>query len=312
MKITVIGDTGFVGRNVVEEIRHAAFVQGLSKTSGFDLVSLDGTGSYTDVIKNTDFIVNCAANVGSLNYVTDKAAEVIDTNTRIILNLYQLVKKLNARAVIINPIANCGFPGSLPIYKEDDFWNGELHHSVLAYGMTRRFLVSVSKCYELQYGITSINYYVPNMYGEYDSRDPDKAHALNALVGKFVLATYHGQKEVSVWGTGKPIREWLYAKDFARIVLQTAIRVREGEQFLDAINIGQKHGISIMELIDIIKPLADYRGAIVTDTSKQDGAPIKVMDDTQFRKRFPDFRFTEFSEGIKNAVSYYKKILFNS
>jgi len=312
MNITVLGDTGFVGSNVVEELRHAAYVQGLSKKSGFDLVSLDGVDSRADVIKNADFIVNCAANVGSLNYVTDKAADVIDTNTRIILNLYQLVKKLSARAVIINPIANCGFPGSLPIYKEADFWNGELHHSVLSYGTTRRFLVSVSKCYELQYGITSINYYVSNMYGEYDSKDPDKAHALNALVGKFVLAAYHGQKEVRVWGTGKPIREWLYAKDFARIVLQTIIRVTEGERFLDAINIGQKRGISIMELIDIIKPLADYRGYIVTDTSKQDGAPIKVMDDAKFRKRFPDFKFTEFAEGVKNTVAYYKKILFNS
>ena len=301
-----------MGRNVVEELHHAAYVQGLSKTSGFDLVSLDGVDSRADVIKNADFIVNCAANVGSLNYVTDKAAEVIDTNTRIILNLYQMVKKLSAKAVIINPIANCGFPGLLPIYKEADFWNGELHHSVLAYGMTRRFLVSVSKCYELQYGITSINYYVPNMYGEYDSKDPNKAHAFNALVGRFVLAAYHGQKEVGVWGTGKPIREWLYARDFARIVLQTAIRVREGERFLDTINIGQNRGISILELIDIIKPLAGYRGTIVTDTSKQDGAPIKIMDDAQFRKRFPDFRFTEFPEGVKKTVEYYKKILFNS
>jgi len=311
MKITVIGNTGFVGRNVIDVLKNAADVSGLSKSTGFDLMTQDISEVHIKILRKSDFIINCAANVGSLNYVTDKAAEVIDSNSRMILNLYQLVHTSGSGAIIINPIANCGFPGTLPIYKEDDFWNGELHHSVLSYGMTRRFLVSVSKCYELQYGITSINYYVPNMYGEYDSNDPNKAHALNALVGKFVTAAHLDQKEVSIWGTGKPIREWLYAKDFGRIVLETALRFKTGEKFPEAINIGQKSGISIMELIDIIKLMVGYKGAVVSDISKQDGAPIKVMDDSQFRKRFPDFKFTPLSEGIERTVAYYKRVLFN-
>src|ERR1035437_7770269 len=127
MKITVIGNTGFVGRNISEVLQTAADVCGLSRSTGFDLEKSNISGSQGELLRTSDFIVNCAANVGSLNYVTEKAAEVIDSNTRIILNLYEFVHACGSRAVIINPIANCGFPGALPLYREEDFWNGELH-----------------------------------------------------------------------------------------------------------------------------------------------------------------------------------------
>jgi GDP-L-fucose synthase len=307
MKVIVIGGNGFVGQNVVEvlqenDIETYVFSR---RTNGFDLESLSMNVQRNELLRNADYIINCAANVGSLNYVTDRAAEVIDTNSKMILNLYYLLSRLKTKATIINPIANCGFPGHLNVYRESDFWEGELHDSVLSYGTTRRLLTVVAKCYEMQYGIKSINFYVPNMYGLYDSTDPNKAHALNALVSKVVKAKHEGQGEIVVWGTGKPIREWLYARDFGRVILLT---IMENKEINFNVNIGQKHGVSINTLLDIIAPAVEYKGMLTHDLSKQDGAMEKVMEDKNFRLIFPDFEFTNFYDGVINTVKYYESV----
>jgi len=306
MKVIVIGGNGFVGQNVVDVLEENGIeVHVFSRRTNFDLQFL-GTNDYQDkMLRSADYIINCAANVGSLNYVTDKAAEVIHINSIMILNLYYLLARLETSATVINPIANCGFPGHLSLYRESDFWEGELHDSVVSYGTTRRLLTVVAKCYEMQYGIKSINYYVPNMYGEHDSTDPNKAHALNALVSKVVKAKHEGQGEIVVWGTGKPIREWLYVKDFGRVILET---IKNGKYFVDNVNIGQKHGISINTLLDIILPAVEYKGMLTHDISKQDGAMEKVMEDKNFRLRFPDFEFTNFYDGIMNTIKYYESV----
>jgi GDP-L-fucose synthase len=307
MKVIVIGGNGFVGRNVVEVLSKAGIeVHTFSRrTNSFDLLFLSTNEYHDRLIRSADYIINCAANVGSLNYVTDKAAEVIDTNTRMIVNLYYLLARLETPATVINPIANCAFPGWLSLYREVDLWAGHIHESVMSYGMTRRLLVVVAKCYEMQYGIKSINYYVPNMYGEYDSTDPNKAHALNALVSKVVKAKHEKQGEITIWGTGKPIREWLYAKDFGRVILET---IKSKKHFEDNLNVGQKYGVSVNKLLDVITPVVKYQGMLVHDISKQDGAMEKVMDNENFKLRFPDFEFTPLYDGIINTVRYYESV----
>jgi len=311
MKVVVLGGNGFVGRNVVGVLKNAGIeVDILSrKTCNFDLQFLGTNGYHDRVLREADYVVNCAANVGSLNYVTDKAAEVIHTNSTMILNLYYILRRLQSSAVVINPIANCAFPGHLTVYKESDFWNGEVHESVLSYGSTRRLLIGVAKCYEIQHGVRSINYYVPNMYGEYDSTNPNKAHALNALIFKSIRARILGEN-ITVWGTGNPIREWLYAKDFGEVILET---IKRGtETFLEPINIGQHCGISIRELLSIIGNNFSNKIDVVYDATKQDGASEKVMDDKKFKLRFPNFKFTNFDDGIKNTIKYYKTLINGS
>jgi len=163
-----------------------------------------------------------------------------------------------------------------------------------------------SKCYFDQYGVRSANLIVPNMYGPYDSTNPNKTHALNALIIKFVRAVKYDQPEVEIWGTGKPVREWLYVHDFTQIILQVISR---GELFLDPINIAQNHGETVKELVEIIRAKVHFTGKITYNTKYQDGSPKKVMNDRLFRQKFPDFRFTDISTGIKETINYYEQIL---
>jgi len=237
--------------------------------------------------------------------VTDFAADVVDQNMRMLLNIYKIAEQMR-EAVVINPIANCAYPGVLDTYEEGSFWAGPIHPSVLSYGSTRRMIEVLSKCYQAQYGVRSANIIVPNMYGPYDSTNPNKTHALNALVIKFVKAVKAGSPETEVWGTGRPIREWLYVKDFARIV---RLLVETKDDFQQPVNVAQNQGLSVDELVSIICAKLGYHGRIVKNTKFPDGSPKKVMDDRLFRQRFPDFRFTPFEQGLAETIEYYKSIL---
>jgi GDP-L-fucose synthase len=306
-KILLLGATGFVGRNVGRflESRNVKF-DATSLSMGIDLRDLPQTKS---LIKDTnpDIIINCAAHVGSLNYVTEKAGTIVLDNSRMLLNMYEATGIHNKNIVIVNPVANCAYPAKADTFKEDEWWDGHLHRSVMSYGSTRRLMWSLGESFAIQLGIKSIYLLVPNMYGEFDSTDPNKAHALNALISKFVKAEKEGKKEIVVWGTGSAIREWLYAGDFARI-LYDIISTRGYYELSEPINIAQNSGLNVKELVDIINSYYNNSFTINWDRSKPDGAPKKVMDDKKFRIKFPDFRFTPFEKGIPETIKYYESV----
>lgn len=307
MKIALLGGTGFVGSNIAEVLKE----HGLDYTvaclrNNVDLRNKEEALRFFK--RNTpDIVINCAAHVGSLNYVTQNAANVIADNSRMILSMYEAIAETCPEAVIINPIANCAYPAKADTFIEDFWWDGHLHRSVLSYGATRRLLWTVGESFNMQYGIRSIYLLVPNMYGPHDSTDPNKAHALNALISKFVKAKRSGQEVLEIWGTGVAIREWLYAKDFG-MILMDILKNPNKVGLAEPINIAQNFGLSVKELVELIKSNFDYKGKIVWDHTKPDGAPKKVMDDRKFRKVFPEFRFTDFSHGIKETINYYESI----
>jgi GDP-L-fucose synthase len=275
-----------------------------SRTTGADLFDLNATWSRLDAFR-PDYIVNCAAIVGSVNYVSDFAADVVDANMRIILNTYKVAQQMR-EVVVINPIANCAYPGIMNEYEESKFWDGPVHPSVLSYGSTRRLMYVLSQCYFQQYGVRSVNLFVPNMYGPYDSTNPNKTHALNALIIKFVRAVKSRTPEIEVWGTGKPIREWLYVKDFAEAVRRTIV---SGTNDLAPVNIAQNSGYSVTELVAALQSITGYTGMIRYNTKYGDGAPKKVMNDRLFKTRFPDFTFTGMEQGLRETIDYYQRIL---
>ncbi len=144
------------------------------------------------------------------------------------------------------------------------------------------------------------------MYGPYDSTNPNKTHALNALIIKFVRAVKQNLPSIEIWGTGKPVREWLYIKDFAEIMR----RVVEGQEHsLSPVNIAQNRGHSVVELVDKLRAQVRFEGKIEYNTRFQDGSLKKVMDDHLFRQQYPDFIFTDIDTGVAETVAYYRSLL---
>ena len=306
-RVLLLGATGFVGRNVAETLDKIDIpFESASRSTGTDLQDPE---KLAPILREhqPEVIINCAAHVGSLNYVTEQAADIVTQNTRMIVSMYESVAKNSPRSIVVNPIANCAYPDKTDTFVEEEWWNGHLHRSVLSYGATRRLLWAVGECFQMQHGVRSISLLVPNMYGPYDSTDPNKAHALNALVSKFVKAQKSGGDTVEIWGTGVAIREWLYAKDFGQIVAQV-IHNPNMVGLAEPLNIGQNFGLSVRELVDFIVEGTGFKGTVRYDATKPEGAPRKVMDDRKFRKVFPDFAFTDLREGIKATAAYYASI----
>ncbi len=305
MKIVLLGATGFVGQNVLRILKqNNNEVITSSRSLGIDLLDLENV---TTFLKNTSpqYIINCAAHVGSLNYVSKNAATVILDNSRMLLNMYEAISKMETKPIVINPIANCAYPATSTNFVEEEWWNGHLHRSVMAYGSTRRLMWSIAESFSWQHQIQTINLLVPNMYGPFDSTDPNKAHALNALISKFVKANLEHKTEIDIWGTGVAIREWLYAEDFGKIILEI-ISNKNTVGLSEPINIAQNFGLSVKELVTLINGYFQNKFNINWDETMPDGAPRKVMDDRKFLKVFPNFKFQNFDEGIKHTINYYQ------
>lgn len=306
MKIIILGGHGFVGSQVTEllkESRHE--VLPLSRKDGLDLTDYENTESK---FKKTmpDLIINCAAHVGSLHYVTENAATVVDENMQMILNIYRAAKNISTDITIINPISNCSYPGDADVQRESEWWNGPVHQSVWSYGNMKRMLAVVSDCYAIQHKMKSINFLVANTYGPGDTTDPNKTHALNGMIIRMLHSKNDADPEFEIWGSGKPMREWIYIADLGKLLVDA---ISSKVENADLINLAQNNSYSIKDTAEMIKELSGYSGKLVFNTEYQDGAPKKQLDDTLFRKKYPNFTFTEMKKGIENTIKYYKKEL---
>ena len=256
---------------------------------------------------NPDIIIYAAANVGSINYVSNYAADVVHDNSQMYLNLYKTVLEVNKNIQIINPIPNCSYPGIIDVQNENLWWNGNIHKSVESYGISKKLGFIISECYQKQYGIRTLNLIMPNAYGENDYLDVEKTHAMNGIIMRMIQSMKNNDKQFLVWGTGTPIREWIYMPDMGRLIKEII-----DENYYDLpnpINIGQENGISVTETVLMIKEILNYNVEIFYDKTKQDGAPIKILGSKLFKTHFPDFKFTDYEKGINNTINYYKKLI---
>lgn len=301
-KVLVLGATGFLGRNLVKKLKEKGVPFSTSSLEdGFDLRDINRAKSLFDK-ERPDAVINCAAFIGGILFGIQKPAEIFYNNILIFSNVTECCKIFEVKR-LINPISNCTYPAKLRVFKEKDWWEGALDDSVLPYGEVRRANWVQNWAYWKQYGLESINLIFPNMYGPFDHFDPIKSHALGALIMKFIEAKRKNLPEVVVWGTGKPIREWLYVEDGAEAIL----RALDIPFTIEPINVGRGEGVSIAKLAKLIKKIVGYNGKIFFDKTKPDGAFCKIMDVSKMKKIFKWFPPTTLKEGIKKTVDWYLK-----
>lgn len=302
-KIFVAGGTGFIGQRVVKRLEEEKMnYVTASLDTGIDFRDRNQTEKYFRE-KKPEVIINCAAFVGGIKFGLEHRGEIFYNNTLINANLIECSREYKLKR-FINPISNCSYPDlAKRKFREEDWWKGSLHPSVLVYGFIKKGTWVQSYAYHDQYGMDFINLLLPNMYGPGDHFDETKSHALGALIMKMVRAKEENLPEVVVWGTGRPIREWLYVDDCVEVFL----RALEMQPVLEPINIGQGTGISIAELAKVIKKIVGYRGKLVFDPSKPDGASYKVMNVERMKKIFNWIPPTKLEDGIRTTIDWYYK-----
>ena len=304
-RVIVLGGTGFLGKHVVRLLRAAGHeAVSLSRKEGCDIADFP---SFTCRLleERPEAIINCAAHVGSVQYAVKFAADMIRDNTQMILNIYEGIRRACPQVKLINPLSNCSYPGEANTHYEPAWQDGAVHDSVLAYGSTRRMIHALAESYRKQCGLRSVNWLIANAYGPGDHLDPNKVHALNGIVIRLMQAQRAGHKSFEIWGTGKPIREWVYVEDAARILIES---LKVGEQVYP-MNLAQNKAYSITEISQIVARILRYDVELRFNTSYVDGAPFKILDDRLFRQSYPEFQFTPLEMGIHRTIEGYRATL---
>ena len=300
--ILVTGATGFLGQRLCRRLEEGSIAFNRTSLSlGTDLRNFDQALALFEAIRPT-FVLNCASFSGGIQFGRKYPAEMFRNNMAMIANLFEAAHRAGVKR-IVNPLANCVYPAELTVFKERQFWDGPLHESVMVFGLLRKLSWVGSWAYARQWGMQTINLVFSNMYGPGDHFDEDRSHAVGGLVMRFLEAHQRGENEVTVWGSGAPVREWLYVDDAAEAMVR-AMTCASSDQ---PVNVGVGIGVSIAELAERIGALVDFKGKIIFDRSKPDGALHKTVDGSRGAALLGWSPQTDLDAGLVRTVEWYRR-----
>lgn len=300
MTILVTGATGFLGKRVCRKLEeHGVTFEKTSKSMGVDLRDQVATRDLFERLKPTT-VLNCASFVGGITYGYKHPADLFRNN--LMMNVSLMEAAVTAKVGrIVNPVSNCVYPGEKTLFKEAEIWDGPMHESVMVYGFVRKAWLLGEWAYRRQGGLDILNLVLSNMYGPEDHFEAERSHALGALVMKFVEAKVSGAPFVDVWGTGKPVREWLYVDDGA----EAMVRGIDAVSTEGPVNVGVAEGVSVIDLAKRIKDVVGYKGEIKLSPDKPDGAPYKTVEGSRGEKLLGWKPTTSLDVGIRETVKWY-------
>ena len=302
-RVTVTGGAGFLGQHVIKRLEGYGATTFVPRQRDYNLTSLDACLRCL-MEEPCDVLIHAAAYYGGIGINVNEPAKLYYSNLVMGANLMEAAR-LAKVSKVVNVGTACSYPGYLEgELKEDDLWSGPCHASVVNYGLTKKMLAVQGLAYKRQYGLDSIHLILTNLYGPGDSYNPDRSHVVAALVRKFVEAEIAQAPSVEVWGTGKPVREFLYVEDCADAIVLAAERYND---VATPLNLGTGVGTTIRELSDAVCAAANYRGKMVWNTDKPDGALKKVLDVTRMKQALDGWAPpTGLKAGLDKTVAWYR------
>lgn len=304
-KICITGGDGFLGRHLVRKLSAKGYRKFfVPRIENYDLrKSEDIRRMYDD--SQAEVIIHLAAVVGGIGANRENPGKFFYDNAIMGIQLIEEARLRNIKKfVILGTI--CAYPKFTEVpFKEENLWNGYPEETNAPYGIAKKMLLVQSQAYREQYGFNSIFLLPVNLYGPGDNFDPASSHVIPALIKKCVNAKEKNLDHITVWGTGKATREFLYVEDAAEgIVLAT-----EKYNSSEPVNLGAGFEISIKDLVTLIVELTGFDGEIRWDTSKPDGQPRRMLDTRRAEKEFGFKTSTDFREGLQETIKYYRELI---
>ena len=273
-KIYIAGHRGMVGGAIKRRLETLGYKNILTRSSGeLDLrVQADVNNFFAT--HQPDYVFLAAAKVGGIHANNTYRAEFLYENLMIEANIIHAAWKHGVKKLQFLG-SSCIYPKMAPQpLKEDSLLTGPLEATNEPYAIAKIAGIKLCESYRDQYGCNFISVMPTNLYGIGDNYHPENSHVLPALIQRFHEAKETGKPSVTVWGSGTPRREFLFADDLAAACVYLMLHYDEKE----LVNIGTGEDLSIRELAETVKEVVCYEGELVFDASKPDGTPRKLMD----------------------------------
>ena len=300
-KIYIAGHTGMVGSAILKTLIARGFTNFVYRSSkDLDLRNQAAVEQFFSEEK-PQYVFLAAARVGGIIANNTYRADFLYDNLMIVSNIIHAAHK-NAVTKLLFLGSSCIYPkmAAQPI-KEEYLLTGPLEKTNEPYAIAKIAGIKLCETFREQYGANFISVMPSNLYGKNDNYHPQNSHVLPALIRRFHEAKIAGTKEVTIWGSGNPKREFLFADDLADACLFLMDNYNEKE----IINIGSGTDISVRELAELVKEITGFEGDLVFDTSKPDGTPRKLLDVTKINNLGWQYK-TALKEGMQMA---YKDFL---
>ena len=300
-KIYIAGHRGMVGSAILRQLKAKGYKNFVLKTSSeLDLRNQQEVAGFFAQEK-PDYVFLAAAKVGGIVANNTYRADFIYENLMIQNNVIH--------QAYVNKVKKLMFLGSSCIYpklapqplKEEYLLTGVLEPTNEPYAIAKIAGIKMCDAYRDQYGCNFISVMPTNLYGPNDNYDLNESHVLPAMLRKFIIAKRNSDAAVTIWGSGSPKREFLHADDLA----QACLFLMESYNEAGLVNIGIGDDISILELAQLIKKTVGFEGEILTDTTKPDGTPRKLMDVSKLNELGWKAKIT-LEEGIQKVYEEIK------
>jgi GDP-L-fucose synthase len=298
-RITITGAHGFLGKHLVEEFKKNNLTNLFLPTHvEYNLVEKENCEK---IAKESDVIIHLAAKVGGILANKENPGSFFYDNLMMGVQLIEQARLNNVEKFVCLGTV-CAYPKFTPVpFKETDLWNGYPEETNAPYGLAKKMLLVQLQAYKQQYGFNGIYLLPVNLFGPHDSFDLHSSHVIPALIRKFANAKEQNLPSVTIWGTGKASREFLYVKDAARAIFLATKKYSK----TNPVNLGSGSEITIKDLALKIKNLTGYPGEIVFDSSKPDGQPRRCLDTTKAQKEFGFVAKTSFEDGLKETIDWW-------
>lgn len=306
-KIYVAGHRGLVGSAIVRGLKTKGFTNVIGRThSELDLTNAVEVEAFFEKEK-PEYVFLAAAKVGGILANSKYPADFIFENMQIQNNVIGMSYKYEVKKLMFLG-SSCIYPKMCgqPI-KEEYLLSGYLEETNEAYALAKISGLKMCQFFNKQYGTNYISVMPTNLYGPYDNFHPQNSHVMPALIRRFHEAKVNDLKEVVVWGSGTPLREFLYSEDMA----DACIYLMETYEGNDFFNIGTGKEITIRGLAEMVKEVVGYEGELVFDSSKPDGTPRKLLDVSRLEQAGWKYK-VELRDGIEKAYKWFVENCINN